>query len=524
MSQSERKDLLAQLMGLNIFDKLYVEASDEIKDMNTLIRKFKRDDFTQELSDLEVEKEELKSELSEITQSLSDYNFEMDECDVEIDKLYGKLIPLGSIDTDIDNIEQNIEKVSKTIDKYPNRIEEFKNKLDEQIKRRDELQQELEGAEGVKQRYESHLEHKDEYQKAVKEFEKKHSEVKHTRKALDKIKESLELEINDECNACIANAKKFNKDYEDTVRRLDELIIAESAVNNLKNELEKLVDDSVEKEWYELKQLHSQFKSTIQSIKYSESQIQSFEDMIEAGEKQIEMLEGKAKLYYDSEDAINSNEVINQQIQEKKNEKRTIKSNIDAIEREKEKKNKRLGSVENRIDTILGQIEEAKELEQKLRVYEYYLDSVKRDGIPYDLIKKVIPVIEDEVNNILQQIVDFSVNIDVDGKNINAKIVYDDKEWPLELASGMERFIAGLAIRVSLMNISNLPRPNFIVIDEGFGVLDADNLNSIFMLFQYLKSQFKFVVVISHLDSMRDVVNDFIEIKKEKGFSKIQHL
>jgi exonuclease SbcC len=127
-------------------------------------------------------------------------------------------------------------------------------------------------------------------------------------------------------------------------------------------------------------------------------------------------------------------------------------------------------------------------------------------------------MIQDEVNNILQQIVDFNMNIQVDGKNINAKLVYEDREWPLEMGSGMERFISGVAIRVALMNISNLPRPNFIALDEGFGVLDSDNFNSLFMLFQYLKTQFDFIIVISHLDSMRDIVNDFIEIQKEWVF------
>jgi len=48
--QSERKDLLAQFMGLDIFDKLYEAASNEIKEVAVLIRNFKRTDFTTELA------------------------------------------------------------------------------------------------------------------------------------------------------------------------------------------------------------------------------------------------------------------------------------------------------------------------------------------------------------------------------------------------------------------------------------------------------------------------------------------
>ena len=91
------------------------------------------------------------------------------------------------------------------------------------------------------------------------------------------------------------------------------------------------------------------------------------------------------------------------------------------------------------------------------------------------MISKALPVIENEVNNILSQVVDFGVVMDVDGKSINAKIVYDDQEWPLEMSSGMEKFVSGLAIRVALINVCNLPRPNFLVIDEWFGTLDSYN-------------------------------------------------
>ena len=150
------------------------------------------------------------------------------------------------------------------------------------------------------------------------------------------------------------------------------------------------------------------------------------------------------------------------------------------------------------------------------------MDAIKRDGVPYELIEKALPTIEGEVNDILSQMVDFGIVLEMDGKNINAYLVYGDQRWSLEMCSGMERFISGLAIRVALINVCNLPRPNFLVIDEGFGTLDSENLQSLFMLFTYLKTQFDFVMVISHIDSMRDVSDGLIEIKKENGFSNVK--
>ena len=42
-----------------------------------------------------------------------------------------------------------------------------------------------------------------------------------------------------------------------------------------------------------------------------------------------------------------------------------------------------------------------------------------------------------------------------------------------------------------------------------------------YLLFDYLKSQFGFVLCISHIDAMRDIVDKLIEIKKVNGYSKI---
>ena len=185
------------------------------------------------------------------------------------------------------------------------------------------------------------------------------------------------------------------------------------------------------------------------------------------------------------------------------------------------------GAIEVALSTknnITQSIKKAEELEQRFKAYEYYIDAIQRDGVPYELITKVIPIIEEEVNDILAQIVDFKIMFQLDGKNINTYIVYsEEKTWPLELTSGMEKFISSLAIRTALVNISNLPRPNFLAIDEGLGNLDSENLNSLFMLFTFLKSQFELLMIISHLDSVRDVVDNLIDIKKISGFSKITH-
>jgi DNA repair exonuclease SbcCD ATPase subunit len=110
----------------------------------------------------------------------------------------------------------------------------------------------------------------------------------------------------------------------------------------------------------------------------------------------------------------------------------------------------------------------------------------------------------------------------MEGKNINAYICYGDDMWNLELSSGMERFVSSLAIRIGLINVSTLPRPNFFILDEGMGSLDSDNLANMEGAFNYLKTQFDFVMVITHIDTIKDFTDMQIPINvSADGYSKI---
>ena len=162
-------------------------------------------------------------------------------------------------------------------------------------------------------------------------------------------------------------------------------------------------------------------------------------------------------------------------------------------------------------------------LEQKINDYELYLSSISRDGIPFNLISTTITAVEQEINDVLDNMmVGFVIKLEMDdSKNIMAKIQYDQESWPLELCSGMEKFVSSLAIRIGLINISTLPRPNFIIVDEGFGTLDSENIGNMKGAFEYLKTQFDFVLIVTHLDTIKDYMDYLIPIEVDNGYSKV---
>ena len=75
---------------------------------------------------------------------------------------------------------------------------------------------------------------------------------------------------------------------------------------------------------------------------------------------------------------------------------------------------------------------------------------------------------------------------------------------------------------MALLDISQLPKPNFIAIDEGWSSFDYQNINNVRLIFDYLSQKFDFVLSISHLSQIKEHCNQQIQLKKDTaGFSII---
>lgn len=146
--------------------------------------------------------------------------------------------------------------------------------------------------------------------------------------------------------------------------------------------------------------------------------------------------------------------------------------------------------------------------------YEKLLSAYNKDGIPMMIIRNELPRINDEISKILHGIAGFTVVLETDdsGSDLDIFIDYGDSRRPIELGSGMEKMLASMAIRVALINISSLPKSDMLIIDEGFGALDEQNVEACNRLLHSLKRFFKTILVISHVDAVKDSVDGFIEV------------
>ena len=521
-SQSERKELLSQFMGLTIFDKLYETASEDIKEVTTLIRNFKRTDFTSELAEKQNELKQKKEEFDTLKSGLKSLEDDKEKYENQIVELSKQLTPMDS-NLNIDDLNIRKSSLSINVEGHEKKIDDSKIKLEQYNDTLSTIKQSIEenssyGDKKIEEAYSEFTGLQQTYTSSLHSIEKLTITLDANKEKLSHLEKH---EYDPNCKFCMNNV--FVKDANETKQIVDEqLVVLEELERGNRKIVSRLdgLSDVKQKydDWKSLKDKYEKGKGVRDKL---ELEIAQMETQLSLYKTQLENVENDIQKYNDNVETISKNKQIENEILKYKGLKSSKENEIESANKKLIKISSDTGSINTFIKDMKAKMEEVKDLETKNQLYTFYLDAVKRDGIPYELITKALPVIEEEINNILGQVVDFGIMMDTDGKNINAKIVYDDQEWALEMCSGMEKFISGLAIRVALINICNLPRPNFLVIDEGFGTLDSDNLSSLFMMMQYLKTQFDFIWVISHLDAMRDIVDGLIEIKKENGFSKI---
>ena len=521
-TQKEKKTLLAQFMGLEIFDKLWQSASDEIKDVAAVLRNFKQNNWERELSEIKEQKEVFEEKHEKLTEAQDIINKATNAQQEKIKDLNRKLKSIDKSVSNIDDLEDEKETIKKSIDSLKEQREQLSMKSKNVISTQSVV--------GNKLIYHENNKTEDLYKVAL-DKDKDGQELKlNLERFKDKVKVKVEkiqklgdLEYDEDCDYCMKNT--FTLDAIETKKSIDEdknkvkdLLLKIDQYNNWhNNDFQKLINENND---------FSKSKDDFQKIKTLINELRQSVQILDEKEKnynnQKTFNKDKIKKYYEQEQDIVYNKNVEKEIEESEKDLKDLNYKSDKVVSEVNSVYAEIKVLDNKRKNILDNIDKVADLEKKYEAYEYYLDAVKRDGVPYELITKALPTIEGEVNNILAQLVDFQMIFEMDGKNINNYIVYDDDNiWPLELSSGMERFISSLAIRVGLINVSNLPRSNFLAIDEGWGTMDSDNLNSVYNLFQYLKTQFQFTLIVSHIDSMRDAVDTLLEVKKEKDFSNI---
>ena len=519
-SQTEKKDLLSQFLDITVFEELYQLANEEIKEVQILLKNFGKTDYSQQLIDEEDNLERYKNTYSELDNIKKEIQKRYSKKEEQIHNKVKELKNI-TISESIDKLKQKKTYCEEDIRALNDKLEKYKNYKKINKQKLSEIESKISKIDiknFIAKKAVLNLE-KENNSRLIREIEVKKVSV---RNKLDLISKLHTHKYDPDCSFCC------DSEFVKSAIQAEEYLVEDKIiVQKLLND--KIVSDSILADTALVENIIDRFQA-LESEKITilqhESEIiiksEQRKSDLRAKKTDLEGVSSNIKKYLENEEAIKANELINASISNLEIQKANIELELNDSQIDIQKAYSNVSIATQNILNITNIISEAHELELRLKSYEFYLDAIRRDGIPYEIIAETLPYLEEEINNTLAQIVDFEIEFDVDGKNILSYIKYSDSDkWPLELTSGMEKFISSLAIRVALIKISNLPRPNFLAIDEGFGNLDSENINSLSMLFDYLKTEFDFVIIISHIDIMKDMVNNLIEINKMKGLSHV---
>lgn len=520
-SQSDKKKLLARYTDVQVLEDLYELGKEEVKSVKVLLKDFSKHNYSELLAQNETDLDTLSSkyerfqkELKELEEIYEGHTTQLSEVKAEL-KPISKVLDIDVLNSTLESIQSKRNAIQLKLDEYEGYVESNKYKITQaennllnydigdMNNRRESLVVETNTNNNLNN------------QIAVLKVKVKTK--------LDTISKLDTHEYDPECKYCCDN--EFVKSAMEAKTTLEDdkvmvtQVLADKESSDIKlNELKKVKEDFDNYNSWTLEQSkYKRYQSEIE-VKMANCQlnIQKADQIIKDTQDDISEYNRNKKAILHNKDIQSKIDKIRDDIAESKNDVSECRVDIQTTYGKME-------TTKQTITNIEKLISDAHHLEIKLKAFDFYLLAMHRDGISYEIISNLMPIVEDEVNEILEQIVDFKIEFNVDGKNIISYICYGKDKWPLSITSGMEKFLASIAIRVALTKVSCLPRPNFLIIDEGFGNLDSENLRSLEHLFEYLMTEYDFVMIVSHIDVMKDMVEELIEIDTTSGHSLIQY-
>jgi DNA repair exonuclease SbcCD ATPase subunit len=181
-------------------------------------------------------------------------------------------------------------------------------------------------------------------------------------------------------------------------------------------------------------------------------------------------------------------------------------------------------NLQSRIEKNNGIILKISEEFEREKIYKIYVEVYGKNGISKMIMKTMMPLINSELQRLLQDSCYFNLEIRINEKNEVEFIMVDNStgiEKLMVSGSGYERTIAALALRAVLSKVCSLPKPNIVVMDEVFGKISNDNLELVGEFFVKIKQYFEKIFVISHNPLISNWADKIVKITKTENISKV---
>lgn len=518
---TRRKEILAKFLDLELFEKKFKIAKEEASDLRGALKRIEDRDFETELDEASAQLEANESLTNDKKKECYEYGLELEIQKGELEALNVKLQSVPAEIINIGDILGLLNKKTKTVQTLKEDNAKIKEECDEKR--------------AVYEKITSFMEtfNIDTYRKKDREINDLIETIGRVQNEIDVIKTQQdthqqkvnllsEVPCGEEYSHC-----RFIKDAYVSKRQLPAILGELSKENNrfiaLNNDLQVYDAPKVQEYINKYEQVLEKRDTTANQIAQCELKVQKNNNKIMILENEVRELSEKKELYENNKEAIeNYSDLLT--------EKKDIEGTIKGYEKQIRKCDKNLqdlfishGGFVERVDNIKKQQLELHSLREEYEAYDLFMRSMHPNGISYDVIKKRLPIINEEVAKVLANVVDFEVFFEENGNRLNILIKHPKHDpRPLDMGSGAEKSIAAMAIRLALLNVSTLPKPNLFILDEPGTSLDEENMEGFIRILELVKSYFDTVLLISHLDSLKDAVDSQIVIEKKKDFAHVR--
>ena len=505
---SSRKAVLSKFLELDVFEKLADSARSEASGIKQLLNSVPNRDYEVTILDL---RNKLKARISQREKEFSD----LELLRGKIRKLELTLATRGDSDivtlSDVNDQKSRVNTLKSRLEDSSNLIQITESKFND-LSNKSRKIQEFKNSFPIEEMRESLSNFHDlqsKFDSIGHEIDKEKTKLSHLKKQVSKLDEVPCGESFPNCKYITSahRSKKQAVKVEEKISNLKtELRAVNSAVKDLaKQEIEDKLDRfndlmdklgkiTVEKSKLEveLNNLNNNFKNTQKDLR----------------DQEIELDEKIANLSEDS----NAEQLQSLRVKLKK-----MKRDCIELEEKYSVSSEKIGLLQSDIKKNVENKEEFDRLRDDWRLFELFIDATSKNGIPLEVIRARLPEINSEIASILQGVTGFTVELESDeGSNeMNIYINYGDSRRIIECCSGMEKMMAAMAIRVALTNVSSLPKASILIIDEGFGALDSGNLEACSRFLESLKKWFRTIIVISHVDAIKDTADNVIEVSRK---------
>ena len=450
--------------------------------------------------------ETLKNENEELLVKNQEFDKNIDESEVKIEDVKGRIVKGQEYR---DNLLKSKVVVDREIsllnpENTKKEIQTFEYQIKQNVQLRD----------GVKIVEPSEFYYENEHDKVKEEYQKTYKqkiELDTNISSIQKLKSSVSGGIKCEhCGIELMNASI-------TQSRIAEL----DGLTAQKTQIEGLMQELSDKE-----QGFVKLKKDFDEYERNKLVYEKYQATIENFELKKESLVDKLKRYDDVQDVIKSNEQIESQIIKANLRLEDLKREEQLVQQEVSSSRFKITNNLEKINTNNNLIIKISEEQQKEVKYKVYLELFGKNGISKRIMKNMMPLINSELQRLLQDSCYFRLEIRISEKNEVEFCMIDNNtqiEKLMTSGSGYEKTIASLALRAVMAKVCSLPKPNITVFDEVFGKISNDNLEMVYEFFIKIKEYFENILVITHNPMISNWADNIIKITKTDNISKVSH-